>query len=127
VEAVVDQPLGDVVGRHAVLAALLGVPNEVLERSGSVSAETVRAMAEGARRAFEVDVAVAESGIASPLDPPRPERPGGLYFVGLAAEGLARVERYIFTGGREATKRHAAAAALRLVLEYLDGLDAAGG
>ncbi len=104
-------------------ARLLAVPEAVLERDGSVSGPTVQAMAEGARQAFEVDVAVAESGIASPLDPPRPERPGGLYFVAIAAEGFARVERYEFAGDRSATKQRAAEAALRLVLDYLDGLE----
>lgn len=105
-------------------ARLLGVPNGVLERAGSVSDATVQAMAEGARRAFAVDVAVAESGIASALDPPRAERPGGLYFVAVAAEDFARVERYEFAGDRSETKQQAAEAALRLVLDYLDGLEA---
>lgn len=108
-------------------ARLLGVPDAVLDRDGSVSAATVQAMAEGARRAFEVDIAVAESGIASALDPPRAERPGGLYFVAIAAADFARVERYAFAGERAATKQRAAEAALRLVLDYLDGLAAAGG
>ena len=104
-------------------ARLLGVPDEALERDGSVSGPTVQAMAEGVRRAFEVDVAVAESGMASALDPPRAERPGGLYFVAIAAEGFARVERHEFTGDRAATKQQAAEATLRLVLEYLDDID----
>ena len=104
-------------------ARLLSVSVEALERDGSVSGPTVQAMAEGARRAFEVDVAVAESGMASALDPPRAERPGGLYFVAIAAKGFARVERYEFAGDRSATKQQAAEAALRLVLEYLDSLD----
>ena len=103
---------------------LLGVPDEVLERDGAVSGPAVQAMAEGARRAFAVDVAVAESGIASALDPPRAERPGGLYFIAIAGEGVARVERHELAGDRSATKRQAAEAALRLVLEYLDDIDA---
>ena len=102
---------------------LLGVPDAVLESDGSVSEPAVQAMAEGARRAFAVDVAIAESGIASTLDPPRAERPGGLYFVAIAAEGFARVERHALAGDRPATKQQAAAAALRLVLDYLDDLD----
>ena len=48
-------------------APLLGVPDEVLERYGLVSGPTAQEMAEGVWRAFAVDVAVAESGIASAL------------------------------------------------------------
>ena len=50
-------------------------------------------------------------------------RPGGLYFFAIAAEEFARVERYEFVGNRSATKKQAAEAALRLVLDYLDGLE----
>ena len=104
--------------------ALLGVSGETLETEGSVSAPAALAMAAGARRAFEADIAVAETGIASAFDPPRPERPAGLYFVALVAEGFERVERCQFPGDREATKQQAAEAALRLVLDYLDATDA---
>src|SRR5690606_9057372 len=44
----------------------LHVPAETVQQHGSVSEETVLAMARGARDALGVDVAVAESGIASP-------------------------------------------------------------
>ena len=49
-----------------------------------------------------------------------PERPPGLYFIALVAEGYERVGRYVFAGDRQATKQQAAEAALRLVLDYLD-------
>ena len=88
-----------------------------------MSGPTVQAMAEGARRAFEVDVAVAESGIASPLDPPRPGPAGRALLLRDRGRGVARVERYEFVGNRSATKKQAAEAALRLVLDYLDGLE----
>ena len=102
--------------------ALLGVPAATLEAHGSVSAETALAMARGARAAFGSDLAVAETGMASALPPERanPERPAGLYYIACVAEGYERVERQLFPGDREETKQRAAAAALRLVLDYLD-------
>ncbi len=98
---------------------LLKVPRETLREHGSVSEEAVRAMARGALGAFPVDVAVAESGIASPTN--NPERPGGLYYIGIVTkDGHERVARYEFDGDRESTKQQASDEALRLVLEYLD-------
>ena len=98
--------------------SLLGVHRETLRDSGSVSEQTVREMAQGARDAFDVDVAVAESGMAAPRDPSQPAR--GVYYIGIVAEGYERVARYEFDGDREATKQQAADQALQLVLEYLD-------
>ena len=95
----------------------------MLEAHGSVSAETALAMAQGARSAFGADLTLAETGMASALPPERanPERPAGLYYVALVADEFERVERHVFPGDREETKQRAAAAALRLVLDYLDG------
>ena len=105
--------------------ALLGVPASVIEAHGSVSAETALAMAQGARSAFGADLTLAETGMASALPPERanPERPAGLYYVALVADEFERVERHVFPGDREETKQRAAAAALRLVLDYLDGAE----
>lgn len=97
---------------------LLGVSSETLREHGSVSEAAVIEMARGARAAFEVDLAVAESGIAGPS--PTPHRPSGLYYIGIAAEGYERVARYEFSGDRVDTKEQAATEALRLILEYLD-------
>ena len=105
--------------------AVLGVPAATLEAHGSVSAETALAMAHGVRAAFGADLAVAETGMASALPPERanPERPAGLYYVALVADGFERAERRMFPGDREETKQRAAAAALRLVLDYLDATE----
>ena len=102
--------------------SLLMVDRDTLRDQTSVSEETVRQMARGARRAFESEVAVAESGMAAPRDPS--ESPHGVYYIGVAAEGYERVARYEFDGDRESTKQQAADEALRLVLEYLDSLGA---
>jgi PncC family amidohydrolase len=100
---------------------LLHVPAETIEEYGSVSAGTAEAMANGAREAFDVDVAVAESGIASPTA--NRDRPGGLYYIGVVADGHQRVERYEFEGDRTGTMREAATVALWLITDYLHSLD----
>jgi len=98
--------------------SLLGVDRDTLRAEGSISEDVVRVMAEGAREAFDVDVAIAESGMAAPRDPAEPAK--GVYVIGIAAEGYDNVARYEFDGDRESTKDQAAAQALQLVLDYLD-------
>lgn len=98
--------------------SLLGVTQETLQAHGSVAEPTVLSMARGAREAFGVDLAIAESGIASPTQ--NSERPGGLYYIGLVADGFERAERHLFDGDRVSTMRQATTAALDLIDAYLD-------
>ena len=62
----------------------LGVPDELLEEYGAVSAEVAAAMARGARERLGAAVAVAVTGIAGP-DGGSAEKPVGLIY--LHAEG----------------------------------------
>src|SRR5882672_4163740 len=50
----------------SVKTAVLGVPPALVASRGAVSTEVARAMAEGARRALGVDVALAVTGLAGP-------------------------------------------------------------
>ena len=106
---------------------LLHVPPDILDNHGSVSEPAVREMAEGVRDAIGADIGLAETGVAGPSD--NPGRPQGLFYVALVGPGLERVERHLFEGDREALKRQATEAALRLALAYLDetGLGETGG
>lgn len=96
---------------------LLNVPVETLRNAGSVSEEATVAMARGGREALQVDLCVAESGIAGPSS--SPDRPGGLYWIAVSGADGERAERHVFPGDREATKLAATEAALRLVLATL--------
>jgi PncC family amidohydrolase len=62
---------------------LLGVPETILAAHGAVSAQTVEAMAAGARRQLSADCAIAVSGVAGP-DGGTPEKPVGLVYIGWA-------------------------------------------
>lgn len=96
----------------------LGVENALIEEHGSVSEPTATALAQGARQALEVDLAIAETGVASPGN--NPARPAGLYCLAVSAQGYDHVERQMFPGDRLETMEAAAERLLTLVLEYLD-------
>jgi PncC family amidohydrolase len=97
---------------------LLQVPEETLRTHGSVSAECVSAMAEGARRAFGCSVAIAESGIAGPTGG-GPDRPIGTVWIALATPDGVTTARHQFPGARRAYKLQVAEAALGMLLEWL--------
>src|SRR5437763_7091628 len=78
-----DTFIGGVVAYADVIkTAALKVPLETLQAHGSVSEETVRAMAEGAQRLFSTEASIAVTGIAGPGGG-TPEKPVGT--VGAAA------------------------------------------
>jgi nicotinamide-nucleotide amidase len=97
----------------------LGVPQELLDAHGAVSAQVARAMAEGARARLASDLAVAVTGIAGPGGG-SDEKPVGLTYVAIADHDGADVRRHLWTGDRSANKHDSAAAALELLLERLD-------
>jgi PncC family amidohydrolase len=97
---------------------ILGVPHEILIEHGTVSKETALAMAQGARRLFGTDIALSLTGIAGPTGG-TPEKPVGLVYIALAAEGVDLWEKHIWTGDREENKRQSTEAALQLLLKYL--------
>lgn len=70
---------------NSIKRELLGIENEILEKHGAVSRETVEKMAEGARRIFKTDFAVATSGIAGP-DGGTELKPVGTLWMAVASE-----------------------------------------
>ncbi|MFA7249524.1 MAG: CinA family protein [Dehalococcoidia bacterium] len=97
---------------------LLGLSDDMLTAEGSVSEAAALGLARGVRAVMRADLAIAETGVASPTG--NPLRPAGMYFVALVAADRERVLPCWFEGGREDIKRQASEAALRLVLDYLD-------
>jgi nicotinamide-nucleotide amidase len=99
---------------NAAKERVLGVSAEVLRGYGAVSAECVRAMAEGARRLTGAELSVSVSGVAGPGGGTA-EKPVGLVYFALASSaGTEVVERH-FRGDRAAVQRQAAYVALCLV------------
>ena len=111
-----DHFLGGIVSySDAVKEELLGVPGDLLERVGAVSAEVAEAMTSGALDRFPAaKLALAVTGIAGP-DGGSAEKPVGLTYVAAALrDGPAVVERHTWPHDRDGNKRASALAALEL-------------
>ena len=100
---------------NSVKQGVLGVPEEVLATKGAVSSECAAAMAEGARRLLNTDLAVSITGIAGPGGGSA-EKPVGLVGFGLASRVGTITDKKIFSGGREAVRTAAIEHALGLLL-----------
>lgn len=96
----------------------LGVPEATIAAHGAVSAQTAVAMAEGARRALDADVAIAVTGIAGPSGGTE-AKPVGLTYVAVADAAGHDVKRFVWSGDRHANKAASAGAALDLLLARL--------
>ncbi len=96
----------------------LGVPAEVLEAHGAVSAEVAAAMASGVRERLGADVAIAVTGVAGPGGGTE-EKPVGLVYVAVETPSAARVVDFNYPADRQAVRSRAAVAALHLVRRLL--------
>lgn len=99
---------------------LLDVSWDTLNTMGAVSREVVIQMAQGARAAFDVDIAVSVSGIAGPGGG-TPEKPVGSTWIALATSEGQWTRHFVWTGDREQNKQYSSEAVLQLVLDYLEG------
>lgn len=97
---------------------VLEVRKETIENYGAVSSQTAIEMAEGGKRLLGVDVCVSVTGIAGPLGA-TPEKPVGLFYIALSAEGENSSQKHLFHGNREENKRNAAEATLNMLRQYL--------
>jgi len=92
--------------------SVLGVGRDIIDTHGVVSAETALAMAAGARRLLDADVAVAVTGSAGP-DPQ--EQPPGTVVLAVETPEDARARTLKLPGDRERVRTYATTAALHLV------------
>ena len=95
---------------------LLGVPQELLDTLGAVSGPVAEAMAQGARKALQAQVAVSVTGLAGPGGDEF-GNPVGTVFIGYEDCRLSKVIACHFTGSREEIRTQTIEAALRLILE----------
>ena len=96
----------------------LGVPAELIDRVGAVSAEVAQAMATGARAAGRADLGVSVTGIAGPGGGSE-AKPVGTVHIGLAWEGGALSEHHHLLGSRADIAYRASQNALALVRRFL--------
>jgi nicotinamide-nucleotide amidase len=97
---------------------VVGVREETINKYGAVSHEVAQEMARGGRRVLDTDICLADTGIAGP-DGATPEKPVGLFYIGLSCESGTESREQAFSGDREQNKLAAAQAALAWLKEYL--------
>ena len=103
---------GFVTYSNAAKQAMLGVTEATLKRHGAVSAQTAAAMAAGALKNSQADVAVAITGIAGPGGGTAEKPVGLVHFAAASRDGsrLARTRRYGKIGRRRVRQRSVAEA-----------------
>jgi len=78
---------------------VLKIPAEIINRFGTVSAQTAVELAKNVRKLFKCDVSISTTGIAGPTSVE--DKPIGLVYVGVAVkEKIFSFEEY-FSGTRE--------------------------
>lgn len=98
---------------------LLGVSQAILNQFGAVSAECAAAMALGALKNSEADLALSITGIAGPSGGSA-EKPVGLVYLGFARrQAEVVVEQINLPGERQDIRFAAARTALELVLNKI--------
>jgi len=99
---------------NGIKMQLLGVKEESVKKYGAVSEEVVREMAEGARKLFDTEFAIATSGIAGP-DGGTEAKPVGTLWMAVASAKSIVTEKRIFGNDRLTNIKRFSMAALNLV------------
>ena len=106
---------------NEVKANVLGVPPEMLEEYGAVSPQVAEAMARGAKKVLDCDIAVSATGVAGPDSDDR-GNPVGLVYLGLAYGDQCVVQEFhAGKGDRDRIRRMSAGTALDMVRRHLTG------
>lgn len=90
---------GVVAYSNEVKECALGVNHSTLEQHGAVSEQTAREMAEGVRKRFDSDYAIATTGIAGP-DGGTPTKPVGTVWIAVASRTHTEAALLSFPGRR---------------------------
>ena len=97
---------------------VLGVPAEIIEKYGAVSAECAEAMAKGIRERAETDLAISVTGIAGPGGGSA-EKPVGLVYIGFSSEKETFSRKFMLPGDRHLIRWRSSQAALDLLRRKL--------
>lgn len=97
---------------------IIGVRESTLRVHGAVSKQVAREMAAGGQKLLNVDICIADTGIAGPGGATF-DKPVGLFFLALANHKNVVIRNHVFNGNREENKEAAAQAALQMVKDYL--------
>jgi nicotinamide-nucleotide amidase len=96
--------------------SMLGVPAVTLKRYGAVSSETAAAMAIGALKNSQADLAVSITGIAGPGGGTRQKPVGLVYFAAMSRGGRRLARKRLFGKiGRARVRQRSVAQAFELI------------
>ncbi|MCA1824516.1 MAG: CinA family protein, partial [Frankia sp.] len=96
---------------------VLGVPADVLDEDGPVSARAAQEMAVAARRVLDATYALALTGVAGPER--QDGHPVGTVHIGLATPDAVTVRSLRLPGQRHQVRGYAATAAIDLLRRHL--------
>jgi len=103
---------------NEVKIKVLRVRRNTLVRFGAVSYEAAEEMAGGVIRLMNTDIGLSDTGIAGPTGA-TPEKPVGLFYIGISSALGTSVVEHIFSGDRLQNKMSAAETALNMLKEHL--------
>lgn len=110
---------GAVTYANEIKIGVLDVPAELIETHGAVSEQVAAAMAQGALRRFDADIAVSTSGVAGPGGG-SPAKPVGTVCFGVAlADGDTRTTTLHLPGDRTAVRERSTTVAMHLLARAL--------
>jgi nicotinamide-nucleotide amidase len=97
---------------------LLGVPSELIEKVGAVSAEVAQAMADGARDRFGADIGIGITGVAGPGGGTE-EKPVGLVHLCITTAHRVLARRIMLPGSRDDVRKRAVVVAMHMIREVV--------
>ena len=102
---------------------VLGVPEDIIDKHGTVSFECAEMMADGARKIFSSDYSVSVTGVAGP-DTDEGKAVGTVY-LGFSGKDRKTISVLLpfSSWGRESIRRKASTAAFILLSSYIEGED----
>lgn len=110
---------GLIVYANEAKIALAGVPAELIQEHGAVSAQVAQALAQGARDALEADIGIGVTGVAGPGGGSE-EKPVGLVWLSVAGPGDADMTRSArLPGGRPEVRERAVTVAMHMLRRAL--------
>jgi nicotinamide-nucleotide amidase len=102
---------------------LCGVPPELLQKHGAVSAEVAEALARGVREALHSSIGLSITGIAGP-EGGTAEKPVGLVYIGISDGTQTESRHRIMPGDRESIRERSTYLALSWLRKFLMRPDA---
>ncbi|HJN38291.1 MAG TPA: CinA family protein [Gammaproteobacteria bacterium] len=96
----------------------LGVPKNLLDKSGAVSKECCKSMLLNAFKKSSCTHILATTGVAGPSGGSK-EKPVGTIFIGILTPQHMKIHSYLLTGNRESIQKQTTTHALNLLIKEL--------